>query len=169
MASALSKAQDLYWHVALARGLPFQLELRCGVGEAEIDLSDLQAESIKLDTGVGKVTLTLPAQEKPVSAVIRGGVGLTEVTMPAGVCGKVKIKGGVGQARLKIAEGSAVRLEAKTGLGAIKLPPNLIQVGAARAKRAWQTTDFDGATRPISIRFMGGVGHFELTTMDSGS
>ena len=167
VASALSKAQDLYWHVALARRLPFQLELRCGVGEAEIDLSDVQADTIKLDTGVGKVTLTLPAQERLVSVDIRGGVGLTAVRMPAGVCGEVKIKGGVGQVRLQIAEGSAVRLEAKSGLGAIKLPASLIQAEAGRAKRTWQTADYDGAKRPIFIKFIGGLGRFELTNEDS--
>ena len=169
VATALSKAQDLYWNVALARHLPFQLELRGGVGEAEIDLSHVQADTVKLDTGVGKVTLTLPAQERLVSVDIRGGVGLTAVRMPAGVCGEVKIKGGVGQVRLQITEGSAVRLEAKSGLGAIKLPASLIQVEDGRAKRAWQTAAFDSAKRPISIRFIGGVGHFELTTRDSDS
>lgn len=167
VAAALSKASDLHWDLRLARDVPLQLELQCGVGDAQLDLSRLSVETIKLETGVGKASLTLPEQGKPVAAAIRAGVGLTEVRLPAGACGALKIKGGVGQARVLASPGSVIRLEAKTGLGALKLPAGMTQVESSGVKRVWQTANYNAAQRKTLIAFAGGVGRFELEFADS--
>ncbi len=166
VAATLGKAEELRWEIGLARHVPLQLELRGGLGEAELDLSQLTVEKLKLDTGLGKAALTLPAG-KQVTAEIRGGVGMTELSLPAGAFGRLKIKGGVGQARIQAVAGSALRLEGKTGLGVIDLPKSLIQVEGGRMKGAWQTADFEAAERQTVIEYVGGVGLFALEFVES--
>ena len=67
------------WDIGLARNLPIHLSIATGVGEADIDLGGLQIEALQLVTGVGKALVTLPAQEEPLAARLRGGVGITEL------------------------------------------------------------------------------------------
>lgn len=167
-AATMSKAQDLHWDIRLARDLPIQLELRGGVGDAEIDLSNLTVEPIKVDTGVGKVRLALPGSGARVKVDIRGGVGLTELRLPAGAYGSVNIKGGLGQVRAHFARSNALRLESKAGLGHITLPATMLQVGRAGATKTWQTAEFESAEQQIIISYVGGVGRFELEAGEGG-
>ncbi len=169
IAAMVGKAQDLHWDIALAQSLPLQLKLTGGVGEANIDLGQLQVDDIQITAGVGKVALTLPVQERPISSGIRGGVGMTEVKIPAGAYGNFDIKGGVGEVSVEVSQSAAVRVEGKTGLGAINLPETFIQVagrGKIAPSKAWQTAEFADAERQIFITFSGGVGQFNLRTFD---
>ena len=90
------KARDLRWDIALARGLPIRLGISAGVGEADIDLGGLKVESLRMETGVGKATVRLPGPGTPLAAKLRGGVGVTEVEIPAGAFGELDITGGLG-------------------------------------------------------------------------
>ena len=38
--------------------------MKGGIGETDIDLSNLLADAIKLESGVGKIALILPAEER---------------------------------------------------------------------------------------------------------
>lgn len=167
IAAALSRSQDLHWEIGLARGVPLLLELKGGVGDAEIDLSHLLVDAIKMDTGVGRAALTLPGQGKAIQAEIRGGVGLTELRLLAGAFGKLKIKGGVGQMRMRVASGSAIRLQGKTGLGAIDLPASLLPLNDGQANRVWQTANYAAAAQQIDVAFAAGVGRFDLKFAES--
>ena len=113
----------------------------------------------------GVVYLTLPEQGRPISAAIRGGVGLTDLSLPAGAFGEVTIKGGLGGVTLRAAQEGAMRVEAKTGLGAIDLPESFIPLaGSKNAKppSIWQTADFPAAAQSTVVRYSGGVGRFSL-------
>ncbi len=163
------KAQDLRWDIALARNLPLRLRVAGGVGEATLDLSGLNIDALQLDTGVGKALATLPAQAGPLVAEIRGGVGATELAIPADACGKLDIKGGLGSFKVRSAENSAMRVEATLGLGAIHLPERFARVSAekkARSLRVWQTADYSDAVQGMLITYSGGVGRFDLVTAD---
>ena len=163
------KAKDLRWDIALARNLPLRLRVAGGVGEATLDLSGLTIDALQLDTGVGKALATLPAQAGPLVAEIRGGVGATELTIPAGACGTLDIKGGVGSFKVRSAENSALRVEATLGLGAIHLPERFARVTAekkAKSTRVWQTADYADAELRTMITYSGGVGRFDLETAD---
>ena len=160
-ASAVSKAQDLRWDLALAPSVPLQLDLRAGLGEAELDLSQLAVEALRLNTGVGKVALTLPAAKR-IDAEVYGGVGATMLTIPAGACGRLKIKGGVGQMLIQAAAGSAIQLRGKTGLAPLDLPDSLVRIGGKRAKQIWQTAAYEAAKAQIRVEYVGGVGGLAL-------
>ena len=167
IAATVVHARDLHWDIALAPNLPLQLKLTGGVGEANIDLGQLQVDDIQITAGLGKVALKLSVQERPISSDIRGGVGMTEVKIPAGAYGNFDITGGVGEVCVEVSQDAAVRVEGKTGLGVINLPETFFQAagsGKIATSKAWQTADFADADRQISITFSGGVGQFNLRT-----
>ncbi len=166
IASAVNKDLDLRWDIALAQDIPLQLQLKGGVGEVDIDLSQLLVNEIKLETGLGKAALTLPERGGPVSANISGGVGKTEVRVPAGMAGELAISGGLGEVEVAVSEGAALRLSAQAGLGSVDLPEQLQELRQGGktygVDGSWETADFAAAERPLSIDFNGGIGNFHL-------
>ena len=139
--------KDLIWDIALAPKIPYQLSMRGGIGETDIDLSNLLVDAIKLETGVGKVALTLPAQNQAFAASVDGGVGKTDVVIPAGSGGKLDINGGVGEVTVTVAADAAVRLMADAGIAKVNLPEVL-----SRASRGESTSSASPACgkAPIS-------------------
>lgn len=162
-------ARDLRWDIGLARSLPIHLSIAGGVGEGNIDLSGLQIEVLQLATGVGKALVALPAQGGPLVAAINGGVGVTEVKIPAGAYGELDIKGGLGGVELTVPQGMALRVEGKSGLGAIDLPESFIRASGEKTRKSpliWQTADYMDAEQKMLICYSGGVGRFRLETKD---
>lgn len=166
----MSNAKDLIWNIGLAQNVPHTLRLKGGVGETDIDLTNLTVNSVKMDTGVGKMTLTLPIQQAVMDATINGGVGETQVIVPAGVSGNIDIKGGVGEVTVKVAPNAAVRVDASAGLGDIKLPKQFDRVSGNGhvfgMQGVWETPNFMESDSQIVIDYQGGIGSFRLKTFD---
>ena len=168
LGAMVGNARDLRWDIALARNLPMQLSVAAGVGEANMDLSGLRIDALRLATGVGKVALTLPARQR-VAAEVRGGVGLTEVKIPSGAYGALDIMGGLGGVDITVSQSTAARVEAKAGMGTINVPESFIRVSGeknAKSVRVWQSADYADADQKTIIRYTGGVGRFRLETVD---
>ena len=91
--------------------------MKGGVGETDINLSHLLVDAINLETGVGKIALTLPVQDKAIAAKISGGIGKSEIVVPAGCSGDLVINGGVGEVKVTVSPQAALRLSANAGLG----------------------------------------------------
>ena len=166
----IGKDKELHWDIALAPNTPYQLSVTGGIGETDIDLSNLLVDAIKLDTGVGKVALTMPAQDKAFAASIDGGVGKTDVVIPAGSGGKLDINGGVGEVTVTVAADAALRLKADAGIAKVNLPKSLTRVkGGERfvgISGVWESANFAEAETQIIIDFDGGVGSFSLEHFD---
>ena len=171
IAKLIGDNKDLEWDIALAPNIPYQLGIKGGIGETDIDLSNLLADAIKLETGVGKVGLTLPAQAKAFSASINGGVGKTDVSIPAGASGKLKISGGVGEVTVSVAADAALRLKANAGLGKVNLPDGFVHVKGENnfvgVSGVWESAHFAEAEKQILVDFDGGVGSFSLQYFDT--
>ncbi len=161
--SMFSRAQEHYCDIKLARGLPLVLELRGGIGKCQLDLSHLQSERCRLETGVGEVTVTAPLQVAGFALHLIGGVGKAAVRIPAGGAGRLKIAGGLGGVKVSIAPGAALSLNATVGLGQLELLAGLESGGAPGN---WQTPGFADAANPIEIEYSGGVGSFSLDHLD---
>ena len=144
--------------------------MKGGIGETDIDLSNLLVNAIKLETGVGKVALTLPAQDKAFAASIDGGVGKTDVVIPAGSGGKLNISGGVGEVTISVAADAAVRLMADAGIAKVNLPKSFTRVKGEEhfvgISGVWESANFAEAETQIIIDFDGGVGSFSLEHFD---
>jgi len=166
----MSNAKDLVWDINLAQNIPHTLRLKGGVGETDIDLTNLTITSVKMDTGVGKMVLTLPIQDAIIDASVNGGVGETQVIVPAGVTGNLDIKGGVGEVVVTVAPDANVRVNASAGLGDIKLPKRFTRTSGNGQvfgmQGVWETENFADADNQIVIDYEGGVGSFRLKTFE---
>lgn len=166
----IGRNRDLHWDIALAPGIPYRLRMKGGVGETDIDLSHLLVDDIRLETGIGKIAVTLPTQDAPIDAKFSGGVGKTDIVIPDGACGTLDIDGGVGEVIVTLSPDAAVRLNATTGLGKVDLPDSFQQVEGSGlmlgVNGAWETANFEGADKQIIIDYDGGIGSFQLQFFD---
>ena len=172
VAVKVGKQQALYWDIALAPHLPLILQLKGGIGDTEIDLSQLLVDAVKLETGVGTLTIQLPRGDQRFSAEIITGVGKTQVKVPAGANGDLAVRGGLGEFTLLVAYAAALQVRAKTGLGNINMPKTLnrVQAGDGFPGKAgiWETDNFAAARDQIFIDYAGGIGNFNLQFVESG-
>ncbi len=167
--AAVSKAKNLRWDIGLAPGLPLKLKLKGGLGEIDVDLSQLLVHALKLESGMGALRLSLPQQERPLSAEISGGVGATAIAIPDGAAGDIKIRGGVGNVALQAPQSTDLRVQVKSGLGKIELPDGYRRLPSqerAADKQIWESSDFPDAGHQIFVDFEGGVGRFSLRYPD---
>ncbi len=166
----IGKKKDLIWDIALAPNIPYQLRMKGGIGETDIDLSNLLADAIKLESGVGKIALILPAQNGDFAASIDGGVGKTDVVIPAGSGGTLDINGGAGEVTVSVAADAALRLMADAGIGMVNLPESFVRVKGGEhfvgISGVWESPGFADADKRIIIDFDGGVGSFSLRHFD---
>ena len=165
LAATASKAQDLRWDIALAPAVPLALKLKGGVGEAELNLSQLLVDALQLESGMGAVALTLPQQEGRLAADIKAGVGSTTITIPEGFAGELHIAGGVGEVAVLVSRQAAVRLQVKSGLGKFDLPDDFNQVTGRKSvahKGIWESPNYPDARRQILVDYSGGIGRFSL-------
>lgn len=159
--------KDLSWDIALAPKVPYHLSMKGGIGENDIDLSNLLVDSLKLETGVGKIAVTLPAQGTAFAASIDGGVGKTDVVIPAGGGGgALKISGGVGEVTITVAADAAVRLTANAGIGKVNLPNSFSRIKGGEhfvgIAGLWESANFAEAEAQTIIDFNGGVGSLSM-------
>ncbi|MCY4071784.1 MAG: toast rack family protein [Chloroflexi bacterium] len=162
--------KDLHWDIALAQNIPYQLSMKGGVGETDIDLSHLLVDDIRLETGIGKIAVTLPTQDASIAAKVSGGVGKTDIVIPDGSYGKLDIDGGVGEVIVTLSPEAAVQLNATAGLGKVDLPESFKQVKGTGhvigVDGIWETANFKEADKRITIDFDGGIGSFQLQFFD---
>ena len=143
-----SDEQDLHWNVGLSPDVPLDLGLHGGVGQASLDLADLQLSSLTLDIGVGQIDVTLPAMESTYPATIHGGVGETTVTVSAGASVILDVDGGVGGVTIDVPDGADLHVEANGGLGGNSLPNSLARLSGSDNDGVWETANFSGAAQP---------------------
>ena len=88
------------WDLTLNDGVPMDLSLHFGAGEARLDLGSLSLRSVGVHMGVGKLDMDLRGNPKHNYDVsIRGGVGEATVRLPAGVGVYAEGSGGIGEIR----------------------------------------------------------------------
>lgn len=158
--------QDLEWNLKLSRHVPYSLRLKGGVGESDIDLSYLTVSKLKLETGVGKVDLTLPVQDTAIDVDVNGGVGKTDINIPEGVSAQIDVRGGIGELNVTVAPSTGVRVEANSGLGDVRLPKGFDHIKGMGnfigSNGVWESKNFDTAQNQVVIDYKGGVGSFRL-------
>jgi hypothetical protein len=159
--------QQLTWDVALSPDVPIDLSISGGVGDANLDLSQLQITGLNLSSGVGKMDLNLPSSGEPYEAQLSSGVGEVNLNIPEGSNVNLDIHGGVGEFAIDVPDNAGVHLEADSGVGGINVPSNFTRTGGDDEDNfigesgTWETEEFANADQKITIIFNGGVG--ELT------
>jgi hypothetical protein len=183
----IGSRKRLTWRIGLSPNLPIALDVRGGVGEAILNLSDLHTSRLSLAMGTGEMTVHLPAKggyptrisagigeftihvpaDSPLDMTVDGGTGETTLHMAPGVHGVLAVKGGVGETTLHITPGTAIRVEAHIGVGSVDVhghSMNRVRGGDAfiSTEGVWETPGYETADRKLAIRFDGGVGALKI-------
>ncbi len=163
----IDREKELRWDIGLSTAIPIYLNITGGVGDANLDLSDIQVSGISLDAGVGDIDLQLPATGLKYEARIKSGVGDVQIQIEADADIEMTLDGGVGDVTITLPMDAAVRLDAKTGLGSIHVPSHLIRVGAGDEgfigeEGVWETSNYTSAAHKTTITFEGGVGDLNI-------
>jgi hypothetical protein len=74
----------LRWDLGLTTGIPIDLNVDLGAGEAVIDLSGLDISAFQYEMGVGRLTLTLPV-DRNLSGKVDGAIGRIVIFVPPDV------------------------------------------------------------------------------------
>lgn len=127
--------RDADWNLEISQNLPIQLKVNTGVGDVDLELEELQLQSIELQAGVGQVKVRLPKGN--IVGNLVSGVGGIRVQLP----------------------NAPVRLEVVGGLGQVEVPRGVERL----ANNVYQSPDYDGASERISLRLQAGVGSIEVT------
>ncbi len=78
------------WSLALAKGVPWEFDLRSGGGHFDLNLRDLNVAGLRVHSAYGSVDLTLPAQ-CPAQFHVRLALGDLAVCVPEGVEVKLRL------------------------------------------------------------------------------
>ncbi|TFH37054.1 MAG: hypothetical protein E4G99_03430, partial [Anaerolineales bacterium] len=158
---------ELRWELGITPEIPVELDISGGVGEAVLDLRQLDLTGLNLGVGVGQVKLYLPATEDAYDARISGSVGETYIEIMEGADIRLDINGGVGEVTIDVPEGAAVRVDASIGVGRVRVPSGFRQISGGDSDfvgehGVWESAGFESADRQIIISFAGGVGGLVL-------
>lgn len=82
------------WDLQVSPRVSLRLEADLGLGEMELDLSDLTLEDLDAELGLGQTVVTLP-REGRFEARIEGAIGQTVVVIPEGLAARVRLDTGI--------------------------------------------------------------------------
>ncbi len=123
------------WDLAVSSDVPLDLELDLGVGEFDVDLTDLTLDSLDVSIGVGQTTIILP-DEGSFRANIDAAIGNTVIIVPAEM---------------------EVRIEVDTALSARQLPR-----GYRRHGDDYESPGYDDAENRIELSISQAIGNVTI-------
>lgn len=179
----------LRWDVGLASQVPMTVDINGGVGESNIDLSEIQLRGGRVNGGTGEVNVKLPATgahyemelntgvgeldvtvapDADVALSMRGGAGELKLVIGEGANVTADISGGVGECHVHIPAGTAARIDAETGIGDVKVRAGFNRISSGGGdwigkSGVWETADYAAAERKVTIHYEGGVGELKVT------
>ncbi len=120
------------WDLAFHPEVALDLNIDAGVGDMNLDLSELMLDAVNINFGVGDLLLKLP---------------------PNGDC-NISIDGGVGMVVIEVPAGLAVRIQSDTAIVASDMPQ-----GYTKVNNRYTSPGYDKAEARIDIRVGLGVGN----------
>lgn len=166
------------WNLQLGNNLPMNLEMNLGLGDSQIDLSDVTLTDLDINSGAGQVNVDVGRQEMD-RVVVRAGLGDTALKFDGGRidnfdfdagAGSVSIDlsgdweadmdadihGGLGSITLIIPDDVGVRIEVNTGLGDVNASGLRVD-GDTYTNDAYGTSDVT-----LDIRIDQGAGSVQI-------
>lgn len=131
------------WDLQLGNDIPLAIEMNLGLGDSQIDLSDVTLSELEINSGAGQVNVQVGRQEMD-HIRIRAGLGDSAIKLDGGRVDRfefdagagsvsidlsgdweddldVEIHGGLGSINLAIPDDVGVRLEINSGLGEVNV------------------------------------------------
>ena len=147
--------QRLSWDLALTNAIPLDLNISLGVGESELDLSELQVSELDLNIGVGATDIELPVGEY--AARVDGGVGQTTITLPDEGQITLSVDGGIGEIVIYLPENMAARIKVDRGIAGLSVPS-----GFDKNDDTYTSPNFDSADNWVEIDVNQGIGNIAI-------
>lgn len=129
--------QQFQWNLCLSKEIPLELTMKIGANEAMLDLSELNVEKLRLETGVSSTILKLPASIPYTNAVVSMGVASITINIPEQVAAKIHYSGGLMDFRV-----DKSRFPKTAGY--------------------YQSPEYDTASQKLELRIDGGIGSVTL-------
>jgi len=149
---------DDRWEIYASPNLPLDLELDCGSGGGEFDLTELQVRDLLVDGGSGSIELTLPA-EWGMEVELDVGSGSMDLFLPDRGGATVDIDGGTGRIQIVLPAKMAARVEIESGSGSFRPGERLKLVQGERdGDGVWETEGFQTAENRIELKIDQGSG-----------
>lgn len=123
------------WEVSLNPSIPLDIEVGLGVGEAFLDLEELEVTALDVDLGVGKATVVLPASNG-LSGDLSGAIGELVVIIPSGM---------------------EARIQSSTGLATVEAPP-----GFRKQDNTYTTSGYGTASQQVDIKVSQAIGKITI-------
>ncbi len=163
----LFEDQNLHWDVSLSPEIPLNVNIDGGVGESDLDFSQLEIINLTVDSGVGDMTITLPATGSKYEVDVEVGVGRVELRLEDGIDATIEISGGVGDTIIVVPAGVGVKLTGDIGVGDINVPGSYSHISTDEDRvvgesGVWESANYDDAAHRVTITFNGGVGNLTL-------
>jgi len=80
---------DERWNIDLTPRIPLDIEVRAGVGDLNLDLSQLTVTRLDVGSGIGDTTVDFPLATGRTTAVLQSAIGDITVRIPEGVEARV--------------------------------------------------------------------------------
>ncbi|MFC2164386.1 toast rack family protein [Acidobacteriota bacterium] len=85
------------WDISLSENVPIGIKINFGAGEGNLDLRELQLESLDIDMGVGDLEVDLSGERQDDLRVdVDGGVGSATFYLPVDIGVRVHVDKGIG-------------------------------------------------------------------------
>ena len=131
------------WDISLNEDVPIGIKIDFGAGEGNLDLRELQLQSLDIDMGVGDLEVDLSGERQDDL--------------------RVDVDGGVGSATFYLPEDVGVRVRVDKGIGSVDAP-GLQKDGSVYTNKAYGTSE-----TTIKISIDAGIGSITLKTRGSRS
>jgi hypothetical protein len=132
----VARASTVDWDMALAPGLPIDLEIRTGASRVRLDLTGLDIVTLTLKTGASDVEIILPDHGRS----------------------RTSISAGAADVRLRVPAGVAAAVHNRSALAGFSID----ETRFPRAADGYRSADFDGADDRVEIDIDGGVASFSI-------
>lgn len=136
------------WQLGLNGNVPAAMTLEAVAGRSQLDLRDLQLESLTMTTSAGDVELLLPGGDYDASLVTNAGS--TEITLPGNGRHAINLEVNAGNVNLHLPSDMALHVEVDRALGSFSAN----NTGLRRVdgqENVWQTAGYDDAQDRLDL------------------
>ena len=83
------------WVLRHAEGLPTDIRIETGASDLDLDLRELNVQSLNVDGGASDIDVVLPANAGRTTAEFTIGAADLDITVPAGVAARIDVESGI--------------------------------------------------------------------------
>lgn len=90
-----SRSSEGRWILRHAEGIPTDIRIETGASDLDLDLRELNVQSLNVDGGAADIDVVLPANAGRTTAEFSIGAADLDITVPPGVAARIDFEGGI--------------------------------------------------------------------------